>query len=249
MGRRAGASATVLAAADEIEVRLHESGDPARAEGEARYLKSALDHVGVTVPGVRKIARTTMRSHGVADHDGLIALADLLWRPEVHESRLAGVEALKYRVSALDAADLPQIESMLRTARTWALVDPLAADVVGPIVAADTSASTTTDRWARDDDFWVRRSALLSQLVALRSGHGDFERFSRYADAMLDEREFFIRKAIGWVLRDTGRRRPQLVEAWLRDRPGRVPVLAVREAVKGLPDHAAAELIAAARRR
>ena len=55
-------------------------------------------------------------------------------------------------------------------------------------------------------------------LVALRQGGGDFERFGRYADAMLEEREFFIRKAIGWVLRDTGRKRPELVFEWLLPR-------------------------------
>ena len=48
-------------------------------------------------------------------------------------------------------------------------------------------------------------------MPALRRGTGDFERFARYADAMLDEREFFVRKAIGWVLRDTARKRPDLV--------------------------------------
>jgi len=55
------------------------------------------------------------------------------------------------------------------------------------------------DRWAADEDFWVRRAALLSLLRPLRRGEGDFGRCARYADMMLAEREFFIRKAIGWV--------------------------------------------------
>jgi DNA alkylation repair enzyme len=52
------------------------------------------------------------------------------------------------------------------------------------------------DRWAADSDFWLRRSAMLALLISLREGRGDFDRFGRYADAMLCEREFFIRKAI-----------------------------------------------------
>ncbi len=63
---------------------------------------------------------------------------------------------------------------------------------------------------------------------------GDFDRFSRYADAMLDEREFFIRKAIGWVLRDTAKRRPDLVYRWLLPRASRASGVTIREAVKPL---------------
>jgi len=58
-----------------------------------------------------------------------------------------------------------------------------------------------------DDDFWLRRSAMLGLLRPLRAGGGDFERFARYADAMLEEKEFFVRKAIGWVLREVAKRR------------------------------------------
>jgi 3-methyladenine DNA glycosylase AlkD len=65
--------------------------------------------------------------------------------------------------------------------------------------------------------------------------NGDFERFGRYADAMLSEREFFIRKAIGWVLRETAKQRPDRVYEWLLRRAGRASGVTVREAVKYLP--------------
>jgi 3-methyladenine DNA glycosylase AlkD len=78
----------------------------------------------------------------------------------------------------------------------------------------------------------------------LRRGDGDWDRFSRYADAMLDEKEFFIRKAIGWVLRDTGRRRPEIVAAWLEPRIEHASGVTVREAVKPLPDGVRATLLA-----
>jgi 3-methyladenine DNA glycosylase AlkD len=93
---------------------------------------------------------------------------------------------------------------------------------------------TVLDRWAADEDFWINRSALLALLIPLRSGGGDFERFGRYADAMLDESEFFIRKAIGWVLRDTAKKRPDLVFEWLLPRAARASGLTVREAAKRL---------------
>ena len=101
------------------------------------------------------------------------------------------------------------IERMLRTARTWALVDTLAEHVMGGLVERYPELTATLDRWAGDDDFWLRRSAMLALLRPLRRGDGDFDRFSRYADRMLEEKEFFIRKAIGWILRDTAKRQAQ----------------------------------------
>ena len=77
---------------------------------------------------------------------------------------------------------------------------------------------------------------MLALLVPLRRGEpANFERFARYADAMLEEREFFIRKAIGWVLRETGKRQPELVADWLAPRVGRASGVTMREAVKWLP--------------
>jgi 3-methyladenine DNA glycosylase AlkD len=85
----------------------------------------------------------------------------------------------------------------------------------------------------------------LTLLKPLREGGGDWNRFARYADAMVDEREFFIRKAIGWVLRDVARTRPELVYDWLLPRATRASGVTVREALKRLPAPLAAEIVAA----
>jgi 3-methyladenine DNA glycosylase AlkD len=111
--------------------------------------------------------------------------------------------------------------------------------VAGSLVERSPTLGRKLDRWARDPDFWIRRSAMLALLMPLRRGGGDFERFSRYADAMLDEREFFIRKAIGWVLRDTSKRRPAMVSEWLAPRMHRASGVTLREALKYLDIKAA----------
>jgi 3-methyladenine DNA glycosylase AlkD len=112
-------------------------------------------------------------------------------------------------------------------------VDVLAEDVIGRLLVAHREAAASLDRWALDDDFWVRRAALLSLLEPLRAG-APFVRFAGYADAMLDEKEFFIRKAIGWVLRETGKRRPEEVYEWLLPLARRASGITLREAVKYL---------------
>ena len=116
---------------------------------------------------------------------------------------------------------------------------------MGRLVERFSELGAVLDRWAVDEDFWIRRASLLALLVPLRRGAGDFDRFSRYADAMLDEREFFIRKAIGWVLRDTARKRPDLVYQWLLPRAARASGVTIREAVKPLSEAQRAEVLAA----
>ncbi|GGW13100.1 hypothetical protein GCM10018980_76250 [Streptomyces capoamus] len=98
------------------------------------------------------------------------------------------------------------------------------------------TAGTVLDRWAIDQDFWLRRSALLALLPGIRADAADLKRLSRYADAMLEEPEFFIRKAIGWVLRETIRSDHQFVTTWLESRIDRISGLTLREAVRRLHD-------------
>lgn len=194
--------------ADAVEQRLQAVGTPERAAHERQYLKSALEHVGATVPHVRREAKraaTEMRSRGE-----LVALVEALWTHPVYERRTCAAFLLHARVDLLDSDDVSLVERLVRDSRTWALVDVLAGDVLGELLVRLLDAMHQVDAWASDDDFWVRRAALLSQLKPLKSGV-PFARFGRYADAMLDEREFFVRKAIGWVLRETGKQRPDQV--------------------------------------
>ncbi|MGZ6840416.1 MAG: DNA alkylation repair protein [Frankiaceae bacterium] len=231
-------------AARDLEGQLQAQGRPERAAGEKAYLKSDLDFYGATLPQIRRTVKAFRAGAPDLGHDDLIALVEALWERPVHECRSAAVGLLELYGDRLQASDSALIERMLRESRTWALVDDLSASVMGPLVERCPELGATLDRWARDDDFWLRRSALLALLLALRRGEGDFERFGGYADAMLEEREFFIRKAIGWVLRDTARRRPDMVAEWLRPRVQRASGLTVREAVKPLPPETRDQLLA-----
>lgn len=221
--------------AEEIDQQLRALGTSERAEKEAAYLKSNLTHYGVTVPAIRRVAKDKAGELELT-HDEVVALVKSLWSRPVHECRAAAVELLELHVDVLEPADLALLEQLLRESRTWALVDNIAASVVGPLVEAHPELGSTLDRWAGDDDFWLRRSALLALLLALRRGDGDFDRFGRYADAMLDETEFFVRKAIGWILRDTAKKQPDLVYEWLIPRASRASGVTIREAVKPLSD-------------
>lgn len=229
----------------EVDAALRAAGSPERAEKERAYLKSDLRHYGVTMPAIRTITRAAVGRHPDLDHDQLLGVVEGLWAVPVHERRVAAAELLEAAQAQLVPADLPLLERLLREARTWALVDPLAASVAGPLIDRHPELGAELDRWAADDDMWVQRAALLVHLLPLRRGEGDFDRFARLADGLLDDRRFFIRKAIGWVLRDTGRRRPDLVAAWLLPRAARASGVTIREAVKPLSPEQRAEVLAA----
>ena len=228
-----------------LERTLRAQADPVRAVNEARYLKSALEHLGVRVPAVRRATREAVRAAELAPAT-LRALVDALWARRIHECRLAGVELLVAASVRLGPTDLPWLERLCREARTWALLDPLAAHVLGPLRERHLGAGRELDGWIADADFWIRRAALLSCGVALREGRGDLATFGALAEPLLGEREFFIRKAIGWVLRDASKRRPVEVAAWLLPRATRAAPLTVREAVKHLPARDRQAILAAA---
>jgi 3-methyladenine DNA glycosylase AlkD len=230
-----------------IERELRDLGTPERAAGTKAYLKSDLEFTGTTVPATRSVIRSWCRARPGLTREELLAAVEELWARPVFECRLAAVELLDAQAALLQPEDAAPIEQMLRTARTWALVDSLAEHVMGGLVERYPELIATLDRWAGDDDFWLRRSAMLALLRPLRRGEGDFARFSRYADQMLEEKEFFIRKAIGWILRDTAKRRPALVAEWLAPRAHRASGVTIREAVKPLPPGVRDRLLAAYR--
>jgi 3-methyladenine DNA glycosylase AlkD len=237
------------AEADAIDQQLRTGQSAGRAAAARAYLKLGhLEFTGASVPQARAAVLGWRRAQPALDRAHLLAVAGSLWSRPVFECRLAAVIALTDRRRLLVAGDLELTERLLRESGTWALVDALAADVAGSLAERFPALGDTLDRWAADEDFWIRRSALLALLVPLRRGDpAGFARFAGYADSMLDEREFFIRKAIGWVLRETAKHQPGLVAGWLGPRTHRASGVTMREAVKYLPATERDRLMAAYR--
>jgi 3-methyladenine DNA glycosylase AlkD len=235
----------VPAAVAELEAGFRAVATPERAAREKRYLKSDLTFIGATVWQTRDVVKPFAKSRSF-EHDDLVALVEALWAAPIFERRMAATMLMELHPKVLGSADLPLVERLIRESLTWALVDALATDVVAGIRKADPLVEPVLDRWATDPDFWVRRASLLAELRSLKAG-ADMRPFLRRADRMLDEKEFFIRKAIGWVLREVGKKRPDEVIAWLAPRTGRTSGVTVREAVRYLPEAERDRLMAAYR--
>ncbi len=216
---------------------LRAAADPHRAASERAYLKSGRDFLGVSVPATRKIVRAQFRTGAIAGREAALATAATLWDGPVFECRGAAVEVLAAAITELGGRDLTSVEAYVRDGETWAIVDPLSIEVAGRIVArgVDAEIGSTLDRWSTDaDSFWVRRLSLLALLPSLRASSTEWDRFVRYADTMLPEKEFFIRKAIGWVAREVAKRRPDDVRAWAEPRWERMSGVTRREVKRHL---------------
>ena len=209
---------------DFIDLALQRESSWSRAEeAEARH-GGGQRYYGTSVGAVRGTVRDALRRHPGLPHDDVTALSSELWEVPVYERRLAAVVLLQSRVSLLTNTDLTRIEGFVRSARLAALVDPLAIDVVGPLierldVVGRVRADSVLDRWARDPDVWLRRAALLSPLRALRAGTGDWPRFVRHARLVLpaparqnheDDDGGVAAGAVSLVLAETARHRPDL---------------------------------------
>lgn len=209
-------------------------------------MKSELRFHGVPVPQLRAECAAFLKATSL-DARSLHAAVDALFATEWFDLRTLAIALLEKHPALLTAKDAPWLIDLVRAGACWAHVDYLATNVIDPLVAANPALLPRTRAWAKDEDFWVRRTALLSQLRALRRGGGDFVLFGNLAAPMLEEKEFFIRKAIGWVLREVSKKRPELVRDFLLAHGARTSGLTRREATKYLPKEMLAALDAGAK--
>jgi 3-methyladenine DNA glycosylase AlkD len=216
--------------------QLRAIGTPERATGEKAYLKSELEFVGTGVPAMRSTTKAWLKAHPTVDHDDLFAMADALWTHPIHECRLAAVELLVAKPALVGLLDVPWLYNTIRDSHTWALVDPLAGWVTAELALRDPEGVLPhLDRWVGDGDFWIRRSALLGLRSLLRRDR-ELDRCFAYAELLLPETEFFIRKVIGWVLREVAGRHPAEVSAWLRAHMSQMNLVTLREPMRRLAD-------------
>jgi len=213
---------------------LRRAGSAGRASGEKAYLKSDLRFWGTGQDPIHVAVREYCAAHPGATRAELRAIAETLYLTDVHELRASAIGVLERNRATLTDRDLPWLIAIVRKSKSWAYVDWIAPKVIGDIIARDPRSRRRLVAWAKDDDFWVRRAALLAEHDALRAGEGDFAHWSLLAESMLGEREFFIRKAIGWVLREVSKKRPDLTYAFLRKNGDRVSRLSLQEGAKYL---------------
>ena len=192
-------------------------------------MKSALPFYGMPVPAVRKVARSAIR--GESSADVLLRLARDLWDHATHrEHWYAAMTVLAARPLRGDQSLVPVIEHLVRTGQWWDVTDDLASRVRELLDAHRTETSALLRDWAVDSDIWMRRIAIIAQLG--RRDLLDRELLAAVIEPNREDREFFIRKGIGWALRDAARTYPEWVSDYVSTH--QLSPLSHREATKHL---------------
>jgi 3-methyladenine DNA glycosylase AlkD len=208
--------------------------DAGQAQGMKAYMLNQFAFLGIRAP-VRRDALKALLKQPFTQAE-LLALAEALWAMPQREFHYTAVDLLAKQHARLDPKALPRLIKLVQRNAWWDTVDGLAG-VVGDILLAartsDTHIQRHADAWLLHKNLWVRRVALLHQLGWREQT--DAERLFRYALALGGEKEFFIRKAIGWALRDYARTDPVAVTAFLDLHAQQLSNLTVREAGKHLP--------------
>ena len=220
----------------EIRRELKNAADASKASAMRRYMKSAMPYRGVQSAAQRQIYRRTFTAHELPDASSWQDTALALWRTAGYrEERYAAIELTGFaryrRFQTLGA--LPMYEQMIVEGAWWDFVDAVAIHRIGPLLAACPRTMTVRmRRWSGAENLWKRRTAIICQITFKERTNLDL----LYAciERNLDDHEFFIRKAIGWALRQYAWTDAAEIRRFVRAHEGRLSGLSRREALKNI---------------
>jgi 3-methyladenine DNA glycosylase AlkD len=214
-----------------IRRSLREHADPDLAPGQQAYMKSSMPFLGVRVPEVRRLTKAAARSRPPAGLDDLEGSVRRLWDEATHrEERYAAtaLTALRLARGRLELLDL--YEHIAVTGAWWDHVDEVAHRIADLHDARPGPTARAVRRWSASRDMWLRRLAILSQLG--RRDRVDRALLVDVIEPNLADPEFFIRKAVGWALREVARVDPVWVQSFADEHE--LSPLSRREALKHL---------------
>ena len=221
-----------------VAARLRGAADPTRAPQQQRYMKSEMPYLGVTVPQCRRLAGSVFRKHLLSNPEAWEATILALWREATYrEERYAAIELLNFPRYAdwIAPERVPLMEELILTGAWWDYVDAIAGRALGVLLAAHPEPTGALLRdWAVCDNIWKRRSAILAQLRSKQAT--DTRLLTDAIEPSIGEQEFFLRKGIGWALREYSKTNPEWVAAFVDTHAG-LSRLSRREALKHLERH------------
>jgi 3-methyladenine DNA glycosylase AlkD len=218
----------------DVQKRLRSLGDPHAAKASARYFKTGSGQYG---EGDVFLGLRASVMHGLAKEYHALPIDELtvLLRSPIHEDRLLALLILVRRVSRADKATKKQVYKLYlahtRYINNWDLVDASAREIVGGYLAD--KSRKPLDRLAGSKSLWERRISIIATHHFIRQD--DFADTIRIAGRLLTDREDLIHKAVGWMLREVGKRHEPTLQMFLRRHGRTMPRTALRYAIERFP--------------
>ncbi|HEV8605883.1 MAG TPA: DNA alkylation repair protein [Tepidisphaeraceae bacterium] len=217
-----------------LRKQLKAAANPAKAPAMQAYMKSAMPYLGVSSVPLRAICKTTFTDFPLTTFDEFRDTLLILWRDaKFREERYAAIEFSghksyeQFQIVRL----VPIYQEMITTGAWWDYVDPIAAHRLGPLLGRFPNAMSRKMRaWSKSKNLWLRRSAILCQLAFKKDT--DLQLLYDSIEPAIAEKEFFLRKAIGWALRQYAWSDSGEIIRYVKENKSRLSPLSIREALK-----------------
>ncbi|MDM5333544.1 DNA alkylation repair protein [Ureibacillus composti] len=195
------------------------------------YMRNQFDFLGIRTPIRRKITKQYFKEYGVPTKESLQQVIFELWDLPEREYQKAALDLLEVVKKTLSAEDMSWLTTLIVKKSWWDTVDVLSPHIAGYMFKAYPKLIPQyADQWILDENIWLQRAAILYQLFFKKST--DEKRLFQYILARADSKEFFVQKAIGWVLREYAKTNPSIVEEFVNSSD--LQPLSKREALKNL---------------
>ncbi len=219
---------------EKLQTRFAEAGDFDTARYQQSYMKTDMPFWGVKTPQTRKIVSFLIKESPIESPEEWVSLMDFIWtNASRREEWYASIELFnhaKFRKWIL-SEHVEFVEKMVVDGAWWEIVDPIATHGVNQmLINQPLETSAILRDWAQSTNIWKRRTAILTQLLSKEKM--DWNMQLEIMEHSLAEKEFFLQKAIGWVLRQYSRTNPQRVEDYVSQNEQRLSPLAKREGMK-----------------
>ncbi|MFF2484690.1 DNA alkylation repair protein [Paenibacillus sp. NPDC058071] len=217
--------------AEWLEERFREQADAEQASAMEAYMRNLFPFLGIRGPERTALARSIWKELGVPKGEQLVETALALWRLPEREFQYTAIELLDKHAKKAERGHVDVLELLVTDKSWWDTVDLIASRLVGTyFVRYPDAVDAYTSRWIESDSMWLRRTALLYQLKYKEKT--DTAKLFAYIDRCKEENEFFIRKAIGWALREYAKTDENAVRRFVEDTA--LSPLSRKEALKHL---------------
>ncbi|MFW5498677.1 MULTISPECIES: DNA alkylation repair protein [unclassified Maridesulfovibrio] len=218
-----------------VRKTLQDLADPERAPDMKKYMKSEMDFYGIPTPLRRKSCIRIFKEFEPWDFDKWQAAVLEIWREaEFREERYSALDLIDWKpcIKFHTWEALPMVEEMIVSGSWWDYCDALTLPLGNILRAEPKRMSALMLEWSTDDHMWKRRSSILCQLRF--KDELNFTLLQQCIEPNIDSKEFFLRKAIGWSLRDYAWTHPQIVKDYVDANADSLSGLSKREALKNM---------------
>ena len=201
-----------------------------QAQKMSKYMLNKFEYIGIKTPERREIFKNFFKEYKNEEKIDW-EFVNKCWKNKHREFQYVAADYLKNMKDKLTIDDIPKLKQLILKKSWWDTIDNLDM-TIGALALKDSNMNKILLEWSLDENIWLRRIAIDHQL--LRKEKTDIELLEKILKNNLGQTEFFINKAIGWVLRDYSKTNPEWVKNFIEENKEKMAKLSIKEASKYL---------------